>query len=182
MQKTAHLEGRPKQTDRSPARWQQQRTAPTQARGYFCPDMKIEQKKDYAQLLYVKERMTQKEVAARADVSEQTMSKWVRENGWDKLRKSLLVTKQEQIAVLYDQLETLTALAKEREVKILTNKEADLLIKYTNSIKALETELSLGEMVETLMRLCDHVRANAPEQAGEVVALCDGFIKINMAR
>lgn len=144
--------------------------------------MKIEQKKDYAQLLFVRERLTQKEVAQRVDVSEQTMVKWVREGGWDRLRKSLLVTKQQQIGVLYDQLETLTALTANRTPAILTNKEADLLIKYTNSIKALETELSLGEIVETMMKFCDYVRSVAPEQAIDVVGLCDQFVKQNMSR
>jgi DNA-binding XRE family transcriptional regulator len=146
--------------------------------------MKIEQKKDYAQLLFVRERMTQKEVAGRVDVSEQTMSKWVREGGWDKLRKSLLITKQQQVAVLYDQLETLTGSVEkdERSTKVLSNKEADLLIKYTAAIRNLETELSIGEIVETMMKFCDHVRSVAPEQATELVALCDGFIKYNMSR
>lgn len=144
--------------------------------------MTIDQKKEFAKLLYVRERLTQKEVAERADVSEATMSKWVREYAWEKLRRSLLVTKQEQIGRLYDQIEALNAEIEAREIKVPNNKEADVLSKLTAALRNLETEISVGEIVEVGMEFCDYVRQQAPDKIGDVVSLFDGFIKTAIKR
>lgn len=141
-----------------------------------------EQQKDFAKLLYVRERLTQKEVATRTGVSEQTMSKWVNDGGWERLRRSLLVTKSEQIGRLYEQIETLTLNISEREIKVADSKEADVLTKLTAAIRNLETEVSIGERVEVGMEFCDFVRQNAPEKSGEVVTLFDSFIKSMLKR
>lgn len=144
--------------------------------------MTIEQKKEFAKLLYVRERLTQKEVAERTGVSEPTMSKWVREGSWERLRRSLLVTKQEQIARLYDQLEALNDEIGKRDLKVPNNKEADVISKLTAAVRSLETEVSIGEVVEVGMEFCDYVRQHAPEKIGDVVALFDGFIKTTIKR
>lgn len=144
--------------------------------------MTIDQKKEFAKLLYVRERLTQKEVAERADVSEATMSKWVREYAWEKLRRSLMVTKQEQIGRLYDQIEALNAEIGAREIKVPNNKEADVLSKLTAALRNLETEISIGEIVEVGMEFCDYVRQQAPDKIGDVVSLFDGFIKTAIKR
>lgn len=144
--------------------------------------MTIDQKKEFAKLLYVRERLTQKEVAERADVSEATMSKWVREYAWEKLRRSLMVTKQEQIGRLYDQIEALNAEIEAREIKVPNNKEADVLSKLTAALRNLETEISIGEIVEVGMEFCDYVRQQAPDKIGDVVSLFDGFIKTAIKR
>ncbi len=144
--------------------------------------MTIDQKKEFAKLLYVRERLTQKEVAERTGVSEATMSKWVRENGWEKLRRSLLVTKQEQIGRLYDQLEALNAEVEKREIKVPDNKEADVLSKLTAALRNLETEVNIGEVVEVGMQFCDYVRQQQSDKAGDVVQLFDGFIKTLIKR
>jgi transposase len=76
------------------------------------------EEKNYAQILYVKDNLTAKEIAGRVSVSEKTVGKWIKDGGWDKLRKSLLVTKQNMISMLYDQLDHITNLIAEREVKV----------------------------------------------------------------
>ncbi|MBL7779940.1 MAG: DDE transposase family protein [Saprospiraceae bacterium] len=141
--------------------------------------MTIDQKKEFAKLLYVRERLTQKEVATRAEVSEQTMVKWVREYGWEKLRRSLLVTKQEQIARLYDQIESLNT---EIGDGYADSKQADVITKLTAAIRNMETEVNIGERVEVCMELCDYTRQVAPEKASELVTLCDSFIKSMLKR
>ena len=61
--------------------------------------------KEFAQMLYTSKNLTQKEIAERVKVTEKTIGKWVTEGGWDKLRRSMLTTKKQQIGMLYDQLE-----------------------------------------------------------------------------
>lgn len=67
--------------------------------------LKKEQEKEYAKMLFLSQNQTQKEIAERVGVTEKTLTKWIAEGGWEKLKKSLLVTKANQLAMLYDQLE-----------------------------------------------------------------------------
>lgn len=144
--------------------------------------MNNEQKKEFAKLLYIRERLTQKEVAARVGIGEHALGRWVKEYGWDKLRRSLLITKHEQIALLYSQLESLNELIAMREVKVANNKEADVFIKLTASIRNLETELNVGDRVEIGMEFLEYVRSNAADKVGEVVELFDAYIKTRISK
>lgn len=63
--------------------------------------------KDLAKILFVNEGATQKEIATRLDVSEKTVGKWAKDGDWDKLKVSMLVTKDNQLTSLYRQLENL---------------------------------------------------------------------------
>ncbi|MBV6442746.1 MAG: hypothetical protein EPGJADBJ_04470 [Saprospiraceae bacterium] len=144
--------------------------------------MTNDQKKDFAKLLYIRERLTQKEVAERVGANEHTIGRWVKDGGWEKLRRSLLVTKHEQIAALYAQLEAINELIAERDEKTANNKEADVISKLTAAIRNMETEVNLGDVVEIGMEFCEFVRQNAPEKSGDVVTLYDSFIKTKMKR
>lgn len=61
--------------------------------------------KEFAKILYINQNLSQKEIAERVGVTEKTIGKWIIKGGWDKLRRSLLTTKKQQIAMMYDQLE-----------------------------------------------------------------------------
>ena len=63
--------------------------------------------KDLAKILFVNEGVTQKEIAERLTLTEKTVSKWVKDGEWDKLKTSMLVTKDNQLTALYRQLESL---------------------------------------------------------------------------
>ncbi len=144
--------------------------------------MTNEQKKEFAKLLYIKERLTQKEVAARVGIGEHALGRWVKDNGWDKLRRSLLVTKQEQIAQLYAQLEALSEIIAAQEEKVANSKQADIYTKLTAAIRNLETEINIGDCVEIGMEFCDYVRGNAPDKVGDVVDLFDAYIKTRIRK
>ena len=62
------------------------------------------QKRDWAQTLYTKEHLLQREIAAKVDVSPITISRWVKRYHWDDLRASLSATKEQQLSNLYTQL------------------------------------------------------------------------------
>lgn len=72
--------------------------------------------KDLAKMLFVNENISQKEIAERLDVTEKTVSKWVNEGDWDKLKVSLLVTKDSQLTALYAQLQAVNDEIKIRPV------------------------------------------------------------------
>lgn len=185
--KTAFRQARAKNWSASqPARLVFHNYDPRKLLGYFCHTvrrsanympMNIEQKRDFAKLLYVRERLTQKEVAKRVDAGEHAVGRWVKDGGWDKIRRSLLVTKHEQIAMLYGQLEAQNTVINEREVKVANNKEADVISKLCAAIRSLETEVNIGDRIEIGMEFGEYIRQNAPEKVGDMVELFDSYIK-----
>lgn len=106
-----------------------------------------QEQKEHARLLYVNERITLKEIAERVNVAEKTVGRWCKEENWDKLRKSLISTRQAQITRWYNMLDAVTSKIEQRD-NLPTKSEADIQTQITNSIKALEFEIGLGEMVE----------------------------------
>lgn len=115
--------------------------------------------REFARMLYVNERITFKEIATRVKVSEKTVSKWAELDGWDKLRKSLLTTRQNQLVHFYNQLDALNELIADRDRKIPTSSEADIMSKITAAINKLETEVGLGEYVEVSKKLLTFIQS-----------------------
>ena len=72
--------------------------------------------KDLAKVLFVNDDISQKEIAERINCTEKTVSKWVKEGDWEKLKTSLLVTKDSQLSALYSQLQSVNEEIKTRPV------------------------------------------------------------------
>lgn len=135
---------------------------------------------DFAKVLYTTENLTQKEVSERVNVSEATVKRWIEKGNWKKLRKSMLVTKQHQITLLYDQLEFINELIAERDVKVAEPKEADVISKITSSIQKLEVDTSVGEIIEVAREFIDFVREVDLEEAKLITKHFDQFIQSKM--
>jgi transposase len=138
-----------------------------------------EQRKDWAKLLYTKEHLSQKEIAERTGVSAVTINKWAKEGEWQKLRQSMLTTKETQIARLYEQLDELNSVIQSRDPgeRYANSKEADTLTKLTAAIKSMETDASIADITEVGKRLLEWLRPQNPDKAIEVARLFDDFIK-----
>lgn len=113
-----------------------------------------------AKVLFTREKLDQKVIANKVGVSEKTMSKWVNDFGWKNLRNRMLIGKEEILSNLYEQLEELntTIKAKPSGARFGDSKQADTLIKYTASIRNLETELAIGDLVESGIRFIKHLQ------------------------
>ncbi len=147
--------------------------------------MTNEQKKDLARLMYVSEpTSSQKEVASRVGVSEQTMSKWVREDQWDKLRRSKLASRQQELANAYLQLEELNTkiMARAQGSRFPDSKEADTLLKLSAHIRNLETKMNVAVIMDVGIHFVDYVRSVAPDKSADVLDLYDSFMKHVVAR
>src|ERR1035437_10125431 len=143
--------------------------------------MKPNLKKEHAKLLFTMEKLSQKEIAERVNVSEQTITKWVNANNgeWRRLRQNLIVTKKEQLSRIYEQLDEITEEIQTREKgkRYVNSKEADILVKLTAAARNLETETSLAEIIEVGMRFLNWMRPVDLEKAKEFSGYFDGFIK-----
>ena len=88
------------------------------------------QKHDFANVLYTRERLTQKEVAERVGVSPQTMTRWVKQEKWDEERNGYSVTREQQLKETYRQMTELNEVIAQRPKgeRFPTSKEADSLL------------------------------------------------------
>lgn len=146
---------------------------------YFDVKMNVSEKKEWAKTIYIRERLTQKETARRVKVTEKTMSSWVNKEGWDKIRQSIIVTKEEQLSRIYMQIDELnTAIMSADPGKRFANsKQADTLNKLASAARKLETEASIADIIEVSKRLLNWIRQTDFEKAKEVSNLVDAFIK-----
>ena len=138
--------------------------------------LSIEQKKEWAKSLFIGGDLTQKEIALKVGVAEKTMSKWASENGWEKLRKSLLTTKAEQLRMLYDQLQLQNENIRDT-TGFASTKEADSILKMTAAIKNLETETSVGQIIEVAQSFIRFVQKDSLEDAKNITKWFDNYIK-----
>ncbi|OQB81390.1 MAG: hypothetical protein BWX87_00655 [Bacteroidetes bacterium ADurb.Bin123] len=137
------------------------------------------QKKEWAQLLFTKENITQKEVAERIGVSVQTMSKWVNLGKWEELKVSITITKEEQLKNMYKQLSEINKAIAEREEgkRYATSSEADTISKLAVAIEKMENDIGLADIISTFRSFVDWLRGFNITQAQELTPLFDSFIK-----
>ncbi|WP_163401500.1 DUF1804 family protein [Flavobacterium fluviatile] len=134
------------------------------------------QEREYARILYVSERITFKEIAERTGVTEKTIGKWAEADNWDKLRKSLLTTKQNQLVHWYNQLEAMNENIAKRDLPVPDSKEADVMSKITSNIQRLETETGIGEYVEVGRKLLTFIQGVDLNEAKRFKNYIDEFI------
>lgn len=92
-------------------------------------DLTNAQKKEWAKTLYLKENLTQQEIADRVGVSRVSVSNWVRAGKWEEQKVGLTLTRQEQVANLYRQVAEINKAIAERPEgeRFPSSKEADIL-------------------------------------------------------
>lgn len=135
---------------------------------------------EWAKLLFTKEKLTQKEIAAKVGVREATLSKWVRSKGWEKERASIMTTRHAQLAMWYQQLDDLNKLIISRNegLRHPQGAESDTISKLSAAIKNLEIETSVAESINVLTKVLEHARHNLPfERVQELSKYLDSYIK-----
>jgi transposase len=142
--------------------------------------LKKAQEREYARVLFVSENLPQKEIAQRVGVSENTISTWIQEGDWKKLKRSMLTTRHNQLILLYDQLDWMNLEISMRDIKMATSKEADSICKITSAIQKLEIETSIGEVYEVGRAFIDFMRPHDHALAVKVTGFFDLFIQTKM--
>lgn len=158
--------------------------------------MKNADKKDWAKLLYVQGDLSQKEIALKVDISEQTLCKWIKVEGWERLKVSIIMTKEEELKRLYEQLSALNKYIKEegnpvidkkaseekgttiyKYLKCATTSQSDTIAKLSAAIRNLETEISLADTITVARKFINFLRSIDLDKAKDVTSLFDAFIK-----
>ena len=153
---------------------------------HFCEmsQLSLLQKKEWAQLLYTKEDLTQQAIAEKVGVAQQTISKWILNGGWEKLRTSLVRIKSHEITRLYNQLVQLNTEIEGRPEgkQYASSKEMDVIAKLTAAIKNLENEISIGQTIDVLKEYHDFVQEIDLEEAKRQISFANAFIKYKIGK
>lgn len=142
----------------------------------------IERLKSMAKSLYIHEDITQqKALAARIGVSENTMSKWFKlhEDEWKRLKKNIVLTREERMADLYDELTEIANYIKglPEGKRFADSKLGDVRRKLIKDIKELEVNASIPEVIAALTGLIKFIRNENLQEAKLVMVWADLYIK-----
>ena len=142
-------------------------------------DLTNAQKKEWAKTLYMRENLTQQEIAELVGVSRVTVSNWVRAGKWEEQKAGLTLTRQEQVANLYRQVAEINrAISARAEGERFPNsKEADILGKLSAAIRNMEQETGIADIISVLTGFIEWVRPFDLEKAKELTRLADAYIK-----
>ena len=137
------------------------------------------QKKEWAKSLYLRESMTQQELANRVGVSSVTISNWIRDGKWEEYKAGLTLTRKEQVNNLYRQVAEINRQIAERPEgeRFANSKEADILGKLSSSIARMEQEMGIADKISVLTDFVEWLRALDVNKAKEIVSLADAYIK-----
>lgn len=148
-------------------------------------ELSIKERKEWAKSIYLAEpQITQKALAVRVGVSENTIGKWIKESNpnWDSLRINLTLTREEQYQCILLELKQLNqSIADKPEGKKFADaKEADARRKMIKDLKDLETKASISETVSVCSRIVNWLSKTDLETTKQVAEIFDAFIKENM--
>jgi transcriptional regulator with XRE-family HTH domain len=140
---------------------------------------KLQQLRDYAKLLYTKERITQKEIAVRVGVSEVTVSKWAKKDNWEGLKLNLSVTREERMMSTIIQLTELDkAISNQPEgFRYPSSRDADVRRKLVADLASLEVECGIKDIVDVSVKFLEWLRKVDLKRAQEISDYFDAFIK-----
>lgn len=141
-------------------------------------DSKID-KRSIARTLYLDGNYTQEEIAVKVGVSRQTIIRWAKEDSWAELKASLSVTPTQLIAQWQQQIAEInrTITSREEGARYATPAEADAMLKLATSIKKIQDDLGVSEVISVCMRFLAWLRPLDMEQAKAFNSLMDVFVK-----
>ena len=136
---------------------------------------KNDNKRQIARTLFVQGGMTQKEIASKLEVTEQTISRWAKKDHWDELKKNVMSGKQEILRSLYTELQKLQTIIEE-DGGVADSKQADIRRKLITDIRQLETRYSVSQTVQVGMDFCEFLKEIDFELAGKISQCFQAFI------
>ncbi|AKQ39411.1 DNA-binding protein [Riemerella anatipestifer Yb2] len=139
-----------------------------------------EQKKEYAKILFLQEKnITIKDLAERVGVSANTLTEWIKSEKWEGLKRNILLTRQEQLVQMQDELAELNTFIKKQDegFRFADFKTAQIRNQLIKNIKDLETKALLPEIINALTQFLDFVRTENLEDAQLLADYTDTFIK-----
>lgn len=138
--------------------------------------MKNDNKRIWAQELFVKMGLPQKDIAERVQVTEKTIGNWKLKYEWDLLRAAEVTTSENTVRSIYSQISKITRAADE-EKRVLTVSESDMISKLAASAQKLQNKATLTFYVEVMEQFVNYLKNVDLELAKVVVVHQYEFIR-----
>ena len=110
----------------------------------------LEEKKEFARLLYMQGEQ-QKNIADKTGISTVTISRWVKDNGWQEKRAATTITRPELVNKLLLTIDRLIEQVNESADPDAINSLGDKLAKLSTTIERLDKKASVVDVVEVFM-------------------------------
>lgn len=139
--------------------------------------MPKEKEKLIARELYLNTSMSQKEIAIKLGISEQTLSKWIKVGKWEELKAAKSITKEQLLKQAYEQLAAINKTIEERggvPDKQLSDAKG-ILVK---EIALLEKNHSISTAVYIMDRFLNYILTHNSSIAKEVSQMQLSFIEM----
>lgn len=139
----------------------------------------LREKQELAKLIYLTEDITQEELANRTGITPKTISKWIEDEGWAKLKRNIPLTRDELLASWYDELAELKEFIKKKPEgqRFADFKEAQLRRSLLKDIATLEFDSGIPEIIGVMTAFVKFIRRQNLDNAKEVSHIADAFIK-----
>ena len=136
-------------------------------------------RKDIAKSLFLNGNFTQEEIADKVGTTRQTVSRWIKEGGWEQLKASITITPAQILSGLNRQIVEINNNISERAEgqRFAIVAEADILAKLASAIKKIEQDIGIADIVDVGIRFTNWLRPLDLEKAKEFNNLLDAFIK-----
>lgn len=144
--------------------------------------MKLRDKQEWAQLLFIAENLTQSEIAEKVGVSRNTVNTWCKKYQWEELKAGFTITREQQLQRLYMQIAAINEAIAAREQKYPSSSEADAINKLASAIDKLERESSLADIISVTTKFLNWLRPVDLLKAKEISGWFDAFIKDTMSK
>lgn len=130
-------------------------------------------------MLYLKDNLTQQEIAEKVGVARQTVSRWAKDEKWEERKVGVTLTREEQIANLHRQVAEINRVISGREEgqRYANASEADTLNKLATAIKKMETDVGIADIISVGMKFVNWLRPFDLDKSKEFLRFWDAFIK-----
>lgn len=129
-------------------------------------------------MLYIRENMTQAEIAEKVGVTRKTINGWINKERWDEHKAAIMLTKEEQIANLYRQVAAINECISNRPSgeRFATPDEAKTISTLASAIDKLEAEYGIADIISVLKAFINHIRTKDLDTAKLITPLANAYI------
>ena len=129
----------------------------------------LKNKKELAKALFMESKYTQEEIGDFIGISRVTIGKWIKEGNWEELRTANTITPQKIVYQLSRQIDDInkSILTRPEGERFATAKEADAILKISSTIKNLQKETGLTEVVGVAMSFLNWLREAGEYEKGK---------------
>jgi hypothetical protein len=143
----------------------------------------LENLKDYAKILFTRDRLTLQEIGLKTGIVEATLTRWMHNGGWIKLQRNFILTREEQMDNLLDELVQINNSIRNKPdgEQFADAKLSDVRRKLILDITDLETKnASVPETLAVFKNLLEYVRKVDLAKSQEIARWMDEYVRAKL--